>query len=65
METSRATNELRWAPRCRADEALRQLVEGMGESAGIDTPPLSPKTGGPVRVRELLSGIGRSDVGSV
>jgi nucleoside-diphosphate-sugar epimerase len=61
IDSSRAVAELGWAPRCSAEEALRQLVEGMGESAGIDTPPLARKTGGPARLRELLDGVGRSD----
>jgi UDP-glucose 4-epimerase len=60
IDSSRAAAELGWAPRCSAEEALRQLVEGMGESAGIDTPPLARKTGGPARLRELLGGVGRS-----
>jgi hypothetical protein len=30
----------------------------MREGAGLETPPLSAKTGGPFRIREILSGIG-------
>ena len=61
MDSSRAATELGWVPRWGADEALRQLVEGMGEAAGIDTPPLARESGGPARLRELLTGVGRSD----
>jgi UDP-glucose 4-epimerase len=26
--------------------------------AGLDTPPLSPKTSGPFRIREIMTGVG-------
>ena len=42
-----------------AQSALRELLDGMRESAGADTPPLRPDAGGPLRVRELLTGVGR------
>ena len=41
-----------------AVRALLELMEGMREGAGAPTPPLDPKTGGPVRVRELAGGVG-------
>jgi UDP-glucose 4-epimerase len=59
MDTSRAQRELGWRPRRGADEALRDLLDGMRDRAGLETPPLAPDTGGPLRVRELLTGIGR------
>ena len=59
MDTTRARQELGWAPRHRADDALRELLGGIRERAGIDTPPLARDSGGPLRVRELLSGVGR------
>jgi UDP-glucose 4-epimerase len=59
METARAETELGWTPRHRADDALRELLGGIRDRAGIDTPPLARDTGGPLRVRELLSGVGR------
>ncbi len=31
----------------------------MRDRAGLDTPPLAPDSGGPLRVRELLSGVGK------
>ena len=61
LDTSRARRELGWEPRYRADEAFLELLEGMREGAGLDTPPLSPATGGPLRVRELLSGVGERE----
>jgi nucleoside-diphosphate-sugar epimerase len=39
-------------------DALLDLLEGMRESAGLDTPPLAPHAGGHLRVRELLTGVG-------
>jgi UDP-glucose 4-epimerase len=59
MDTTRARTELGWEPRRGADDALRELLAGMRERAGLDTPPLAPETSGPLRVRELLTGVGR------
>jgi nucleoside-diphosphate-sugar epimerase len=59
MNTTRARTELGWEPRRGADDALRELLAGMRERAGLDTPPLARKTSGPLRVRELLTGVGR------
>jgi UDP-glucose 4-epimerase len=53
--------EWRWGPRFSSVEALTELLEGMRTSAGIETPPLSPGTSGPLRTRELLTGIGRRE----
>lgn len=58
MSTARASDELGWTPRHRADDALFELLAGLREGAGAPTPPLSPATGGPLRVREFLGGIG-------
>ncbi len=58
MDTTRAREQLGWTPRRRADSALLELLEGMCESAGVEKPPLSPSTGGPLRVRELRKGVG-------
>ncbi len=61
MDTTRAQRELGWTPEHTADEALLDLLEGLRTGAGLDTPPLSPRTGGPFRVREFLTGVGRSE----
>jgi UDP-glucose 4-epimerase len=58
MDGTRAREELGWRPRHTSVEALRELLEGIHDGAGIDTPPLAPGTGGPLRIRELLSGVG-------
>jgi nucleoside-diphosphate-sugar epimerase len=59
MDTTRAREELGWAPRRSAGEALLELLAGMRASAGVETPPLESGAGGPLRVRELLTGVGK------
>jgi UDP-glucose 4-epimerase len=58
MDTSRAREELGWRPEHTASDALRDLLDGMREGAGIDTPPLAPGGAGPGRAREFASGVG-------
>ncbi len=60
MDSTRARTELGWSPRYSSGDALLDLLEGLREAAGVDTPPLSPDTGGSVRARELLTGVGRT-----
>ena len=59
MDTSRAAKELGWSPRFSADYALLELLEGMRDGASFPTPPLAAATSGPLRIRELVTGIGR------
>jgi UDP-glucose 4-epimerase len=59
MDTGRARSELGWVPRHTGTEALRELVDGMRAATDRDTPPLAARTGGPARIRELLTGIGK------
>jgi UDP-glucose 4-epimerase len=58
MDTTRAREQLGWAPRHTATDTLAELLAGMREPAGLDTPPLEPRAGGPARAREFLSGLG-------
>jgi nucleoside-diphosphate-sugar epimerase len=58
MDTSRATQELGWTPKHSARDTLIELLEGMRDRAGLDTPPLAPTAGGTLRLREFLSGVG-------
>ena len=58
MDSGRIRRELGWAPARTADSALLELLEGIRDGAGAPTPPLDPRTGGPLRLRELLTGIG-------
>ena len=59
MDTARARMELGWTPRHSSTDALRELLEGMSSGSGLPTPPLDPRTSGPLRVRELLTGLGQ------
>ena len=58
MSSERARVELGWRPRYSAGEALLDLIGGIHDRAGVPTPPLASGTGGPLRVRELLGGVG-------
>jgi nucleoside-diphosphate-sugar epimerase len=63
MDTTRIRTELGWKPARTSSEALLDLIEGMHDGAGLDTPPLEPGGAGPLRGRELASGVGaRTDV---
>jgi nucleoside-diphosphate-sugar epimerase len=58
MDTGRAREELGWSPQRSSADALRDLLAGMREGAGLETPPLAAGGAGPLRAREFLSGIG-------
>jgi nucleoside-diphosphate-sugar epimerase len=58
MSSARAREELGWQPGQSALDALAELVEGLGEAADAPTPPLSAATSGPLRSRELATGVG-------
>lgn len=59
MDFTRARTELGWEPRYDAEQAILDLLEGLRDNAGLDTPPLKPETGGRLRIREFATGIGR------
>jgi nucleoside-diphosphate-sugar epimerase len=58
MDCSRIRDELGWAPRWTAGEALLELMRGMRDSAGAATPPLDPHAGGRFRAKEFATGVG-------
>ena len=58
MDTSRAHTELGWSPTISSADALLELMDGIRSSGGLPTPPLDPSSGGPMRVRELATGVG-------
>ncbi len=60
LDSGRARRELGWEPRFGADQALLDLLGGIHDRAGVDTPPLAPATGGPLRWREVRTGVGRA-----
>ena len=61
LDVTRAREELDWEPRVSATDALAEVVAGLREGAGIDTPPLDADAGGPARAREILSGLGQRE----
>ncbi len=57
LDTARIRTELGWSPTVSSLDALREVLEGMADGAGAQTPPLSPdSTAG--RLREATTGIG-------
>ncbi|MDQ8044106.1 MAG: NAD-dependent epimerase/dehydratase family protein [Solirubrobacteraceae bacterium] len=58
MLTDRARNELGWHPVHEAGAVLTEFMDGLRSGAGGRTPPLDPHAGGPLRVREFLTGVG-------
>jgi nucleoside-diphosphate-sugar epimerase len=61
MSTERARSELGWKPLFTAQEALGELLDGLRDGAGMQTPPLDPAASGRLRVREFATGIGATD----
>ncbi len=59
MDTSRAREQLGWEPRVSSLEALDDLLQGMRNAEGAPTPPLDPGAGGPLRAREVATGVGQ------
>jgi UDP-glucose 4-epimerase len=58
MSTERARTELGWSPRWTAEEALLELITGLREGADAATPPLDATTSGPLRSKEIVTGVG-------
>ena len=58
MDVTRAHDELGWRPARTAGDALLELIDGMRRGDGLQTAPLQPGGAGPLRVRELLTGVG-------
>jgi nucleoside-diphosphate-sugar epimerase len=59
MDVSRARELLGWAPKVTSLQALDELLAGMRHAEGGPTPPLEPKAGGPLRIKELATGVGQ------
>jgi nucleoside-diphosphate-sugar epimerase len=58
MDSSRARSELGWAPRQGALDTLDELLRGLRKGSDYPTPPLARGSSGPLRIRELLTGLG-------
>lgn len=59
MDTTRARTELGWEPSVSSLDALEDLLDGMRHAEGGPTPPLEPTAGGPMRAREVATGVGQ------
>lgn len=59
MDTTRARDVLGWAPRYDSRETLLELIDGMRDGAGMDTPALAEDDLA-MRLRELGRGVGKS-----
>jgi UDP-glucose 4-epimerase len=59
MDTSRAKELLGWEPEVSSLQALEDLLRGLRHAEGGSTPPLEPNAGGPLRIRELATGVGQ------
>lgn len=57
LNTARARAELDWAPRYSGTEAMAEVLAGMREGAGMETPPLQARVPGG-RLRELANAVG-------
>jgi UDP-glucose 4-epimerase len=57
MSSARAREELGWEPRHSGVEALEELLEGLREGHGAETPPLEADSAG-VRLDDLKTGVG-------
>ncbi|HEX8053074.1 MAG TPA: NAD-dependent epimerase/dehydratase family protein [Thermoleophilaceae bacterium] len=58
MDTTRARDVLGWEAKHSSGEALMDLLNGLRDGSGADTPPLAPESSGPGRVREFMTGVG-------
>jgi UDP-glucose 4-epimerase len=59
MDTTRAREELGWEPTVSSLDALEDVLQGMRNAEGGKTPPLDPTAGGPMRSREIATGVGQ------
>lgn len=57
MDTTRAREVLGWSPRHEAGKTLLELIEGMREGAGLETPALTADSAA-MRGREIGRGVG-------
>jgi UDP-glucose 4-epimerase len=58
LDSTRAREELGWNPKISSGEALLELIDGMRTGEGADTPTLASDAGGPMRAKEVATGVG-------
>jgi UDP-glucose 4-epimerase len=63
ISPARISAELGWMPRASALEAIAELLDGMADGAGGETPPLAQARGLRARLQELRGGVGASTPG--
>ena len=59
LDNARARAELGWLPQRSSTETLRELIDAIRAGGDYDTPPLTRKTRGIGRIRELATGVGK------
>ncbi len=59
LDSTRAREELGWEARRSSEDAVGDLLTGLGEDAGLETPPLARRS----RAEELVGGVGEREVG--
>jgi UDP-glucose 4-epimerase len=57
LDSTRAREELGWRPERTSEDAIRDLLAGLREDAGLKTPPLEPRP----RADELAGGVGERE----
>ncbi|MEP6696438.1 MAG: NAD-dependent epimerase/dehydratase family protein [Pseudonocardiales bacterium] len=56
LDSTRAARVLDWRPTVSATDALRELVEGIGDGAGLPSPAMRPRDPAAARLAGLLRG---------
>ena len=59
MDTKRARTDLGWEPRFTSKQSLMELLAGLRQDCGFDTPPLERGTSGAFRWKEFAAGVGK------
>lgn len=59
LDATRAQTELGWTAKYSSKEALLDVMDGMRDGADFPTPPLAAETTSPLRIKELLTGVGK------
>jgi nucleoside-diphosphate-sugar epimerase len=58
MDSTRARTELGWSPQRTSSSTLLELLDGLRDGSGLESPPLDPASSGPARIGEFRTGIG-------
>lgn len=61
MDVTRARTELGWQPTMSSLDAVTAFLQGLRATTGGPTPPLRADAGGPLRWREVATGVGQRD----